>query len=312
MGARMVIGMHFGTDMATDALDAIVDRSPAINQIVQGLVFGEGPVWDVVNKRLLFVEIIGNTMWEWTPGVGAKPFVKPSRHANGLTFDLKGRLLVAGWSARSIWRIEPDGSFATIASTYQGKKFNSPNDIVVRSDGRIYWTDSAGGLVIPGMVGEDLQRYLDVQGVFSSQPNGGQVELAIDDCAYPNGLCFSPDEKILYVNDTKLALIRAFDVAPDGSVRNGRVFHELAGKEPGVADGMKVDRNGTLYCTGPGGLHVIGADGTLIGRIRIPGHATNLAWGDDDFRTLYVTTYDSVLRIPMKQQGMPLPREAVR
>jgi gluconolactonase len=312
MGAGMTKGTRLATDMVTDTLEAIVDRSPAIDQIMQGLIFGEGPVWDVEQRRLLFVEIIGNTIWEWTPGVGAKPIVKPSKHANGLTFDMQGRLLVAGWSARTIWRLEPDGSMVTLASTYQGKKFNSPNDIVVRSDGRIYFTDSAGGLVIPGMVGEDLQRYLDVQGVFSMDPDGKRVDLAIDDCAYPNGLCFSPDETILYVNDTRLALIRAFDVAPDGSVGNGRVFHELAGKEPGVADGMKVDRDGTLYCTGPGGIHIIGPNGGLLGRIRIPGHATNMAWGDDDLRTLYVTTYDGVLRIRMKRQGMPLPREGQR
>jgi len=177
MGAGMMIGTRLGTDMATEALDAIVDRTPVIDQIAQGLVFGEGPVWDVDKGRLLFVEIIGNTIWEWMPGIGAKPFIKPSRHANGLTFDLQGRLLVAGWSARTIWRVEPDGAFVTVASTYQGKKFNSPNDIVMRSDGRIYWTDSAGGLVIPGMVGEDLQRYLDMQGVFSLSPDGGEVDL---------------------------------------------------------------------------------------------------------------------------------------
>ena len=302
----MMIGTRFGTDMATDALDEIVDASPVIDQIVQGLVFGEGPVWDAANGRLIFSEIIGNAVWSWTPGLGQKPLVKPSRHANGLTFDRDGRLLVAGWSNRTIWRIEGDGSFVTVASTFDGKKFNSPNDIVVRSDGRIYWTDSAGGLVIPGMVGEDLQRYLDVQGVFAMS-EGGDVDLVVDDCAYPNGLCFSPDEKILYVNDTKLGIIRAFDVAPNGALSNGRLFHTLSGKEPGVADGMKVDRTGTLYCTGPGGIHVISTKGELLGRIRIPGHATNLAWGDEDWRTLYITTYDGVLRIRMKQQGICVP-----
>src|SRR3977135_4002081 len=144
-----------------------------------------------------------------------------------MTFERERHLVVGGWSARTIWRVENDGSLATIASRYQGKKFNSPNDIVVRSDGSVYWTDSAGGLVIPGMVGEDLQRQLDIQAVFRLTPQG-DVKLVVEDTVYPNGLCFSPDESILYVNDTRLGLIRAFDVNADGSVRNGRVFQPLA------------------------------------------------------------------------------------
>src|SRR5258706_15277036 len=123
-----------------------------------------------------------------------------------MTFDREGRLVVAGWSARTIWRVENDGSLATIASRYQGKKFNSPNDIVVRSDGSVYWTDSAGGLVIPGMAGEDMQRHLDNQGVFRLTPQG-EVKLGGEDTVYPNGLGFSPDESILYVNGTRLGLI---------------------------------------------------------------------------------------------------------
>ncbi len=165
--AAMKIGTRFGTDLATDALDAIVDREPQIEQIAHGLLFGEGLVWDARENRPIWTDIIGDTIWQWKPGVGVSAFLEGSRHANGLTFDRQGRLNVAGWSARTIWRIEHDGRFVDVASHYDGKKFNSPNDIVVRSDGRIYWTDSAGGLVIPGMVGEDLQRYLDIQGVYS-------------------------------------------------------------------------------------------------------------------------------------------------
>jgi gluconolactonase len=175
---------------------------------------------------------------------------------------------------------------------------------VVRSDGIVYWTDSAGGLVIPGMVGEDLQRQLDMQAVFRLTPQG-EVRTVVEDTVYPNGLCFSPDESILYVNDTRLGLIRAFDVNPDGSVRDGRIFHKLTGSEAGVADGMKCDQEGNVYCTGPGGIHVIDKAGALIGRLRIPGHATNLAWGDEDWRSLYVTTYEYVLRTRLKIPGVP-------
>lgn len=304
----MRVGTGLGTDMCDgDELDDIVERSPRIDRIAGGLHFGEGPLWDSREGRLIWTDIIGDVIWQWRPGIGRSILIEGTRHANGLTFDRQGRLVVAGWSAREIWRVEHDGTFTTVASRYQGQKFNSPNDIVVRSDGRIYWTDSAGGLVIPGMVGEDLQRYLDIQGVFSAPEDGRSVDLTVADCTYPNGLCFSPDEKILYVNDTRLGIIRAFDVAADGSVSNGRLFHELTGSEPGVADGMKVDRTGTVYCTGPGGIHVIAMDGRLIGRIRIEGHATNLAWGEADWRTLFVTTHESVFRIPMKRAGIPVP-----
>src|SRR6202011_193693 len=230
--------------------DRIVDADASLEQIAQGTYFGEGPVWDRRKKRFLWVDIIGDTIYQWTPGVEKSVLVHPSSHANGMTFDLQGRLTIAGWSQRTIWRIEHDGSFTTIASRWQGKKFNSPNDIVLRSDGSVYWTDSAGGLVIPGMAGEDMQRHLDIQGVFRLTPQG-EVKLVVEDTLYPNGLCFSPDESILYVNDTRLGRIRSFDVDPDGGVRNGRMFHKLTGSEPGVADGMKVDQEGNVYCTGP-------------------------------------------------------------
>jgi gluconolactonase len=174
---------------------------------------------------------------------------------------------------------------------------------VVRSDGSVYWTDSAGGLVIPGMVGEDMQRQLDIQAVFRLTPQG-EAELTVEDTVYPNGLCFSPDEKILYVNDTRMAHIRAFDVDADGSVRNGRLFHQLTGTEPGVADGMKCDVEGNVYCTGPGGIHVIDPGGRLVGRLRVPGHCTNLAWGDDDWRSLYFTTYHGVHRTRLGIPGV--------
>jgi len=292
-------------DLVAPGLERIVGSEPPLDQIAHGLYFGEGPVWDRRQQRFLWVDIIGDTIWQWKAGVGQEVLIHPSRHANGMTFDREGRLNVAGWSARTIWRVEKDGSIVTIASHYQGKKFNSPNDIVVRSDGIVYWTDSAGGLVIPGMVGEDLQRQLDVQAVFCVMPSG-EVKLVVDDTVYPNGLCFNPDESILYVNDTRLGLIRAFDVNPDGSVRNDRLFHKLTGNEPGVADGMKVDQEGNVYCTGPGGIHVVDRHGQLLGRLRIPGHSTNLAWGDHDWRSLYVTTYHCVFRTRLNIPGVPV------
>jgi gluconolactonase len=304
MTEAMPAGTRTRVDMATPRLDAIVDAEAPLDQIAHGLKFGEGPLWDARQGRLLWVDIIGDTIWQWRPGVGSAVLIRPSRHANGLTLDREGRVVVAGWSARTIWRIEPDGSFVTLAAHYQGKKFNSPNDVVVRSDGTIYWTDTFGGLVIPGMTGDDLQRYLDVQGVFCLRPGEREVRLVIDDCVYPNGLAFAPDESILYVNDTRQAHIRAFDVRADGSVGAGRLFHKLTGSEPGVADGLKVDRAGHVYCTGPGGIHVLDAGGALLGRLRIPGHTTNMGWGEPDWRTLFITTYTSVFRLRMRATGI--------
>jgi gluconolactonase len=290
-------------DMKTPGIDEIVGDDPPLDVIAQGIVFGEGPVWDRRKGRLLFTEIIGDAIWEYTPGVGVKRIIHPSSHANGMTFDRAGRLLVAGWSNRTIWRVEPDGAMVDIASRYDGKKFNSPNDIVVRSDGSIYWTDPPGGLVIPGMPGEDLQRYIDVQGVYCLTPQG-EVQLAIADCHYPNGLAFSTNEKILYVNETRLGIIRAFDVSADGSCGPGRLFHTLVGTEPGVADGMKVDVKDNVYCTGPGGIHIIDKAGRLLGRLRLPGHCTNLAWGGDDGRTLYITKFHDVVRTRLNIPGV--------
>ena len=246
-------------DLIAPGFECIVDRDPPFDRIAHGLTFGEGPVWDKRTGQLYWVDIIGNTIWKWIPGVGREVVLRPSGHANGMTFDKEGRLTVAGWCSRTIYRFEHDGSITTIASKYQDKKFNSPNDIVVRSDGSTYWTDSAGGLVIPGMVAQDVQRYFDMMGVFRLTPAGKEVQLVIADCTYPNGLAFSPDEKILYVNDTRLALIRAFDV---------------------------------------------NADGRLLGRLKIPGHCTNMAFGDEDWKSLYVTTFNSVYRTRVKVPGV--------
>lgn len=291
-------------DRITPGLARLVDKDAPLERISYGMTFAEGPVWDKRNKQLFWVDIIGNTIWKWKPGVGREVVLRPSGHANGMTFDKQGRLVVAGWSLRTIWRFEHDGSMTTIAADYKGKRFNSPNDIVVHSSGATYWTDSAGGLVIPGMVAEDCQRYLDVQGVFRLSPDGKKVSLAIADCTYPNGLAFSPDEKILYVNDSRLGLIRAFKVNDDGSAGAGKLFHTMSGAEAGVADGMKCDIEGNVYCTGPNGVHVIDPKGRLLGRLKIPGHSTNMAWGDDDWCSLYVTTYNSVYRTRVKVPGV--------
>jgi gluconolactonase len=159
-------GLTMDIDLATPEFAHVVAADAPLDIIAHGLLFGEGPVWDKRSGWLYWVDIIGSTIWKWKPGVGKEVVMKPSGHANGMTFDREGRLNVAGWCNRTIFRFEHDSSITTIASHFDGKKFNSPNDIVVKSDGSVWWTDSAGGLAIPGMVAEDVQRYLDVMGVF--------------------------------------------------------------------------------------------------------------------------------------------------
>ena len=241
--------------------------------------FGEGPVSDARNSRFLWTDIIGDTIWRGISGGRQASPHPPSSHANGMTFDRDGRLVVAGWSARTIWRVEKDGSLVTIASRYQGKKFNSPNDIVVRSDGSVYWTEL-------GRRPRDPRHGRRRPAAATGYPGRVPPHAARRGETHRRGhrlsqwACASARTKsILYVNDTRLGLIRAFDVNADGSVRNGRVFHTLTGTEAGVADGMKCDQEGNVYCTGPGGIHVMDANGALIGRLRIPGHATKSGLG---------------------------------
>lgn len=290
-------------DRATPGLARLVSRDAPLDRLHHGMAFGEGPLWNRRDGTFLWVDIVGDTIWRWQPEIGAKPLVQPSGKANGLTFDRQGRLCVAGWASRTVWRVEADGTAITLASHYQGLKINSPNDIVVRSDGSIYFTDSPGALYNVGMAAEDLQQYLDFQGVFRIGPDG-RLDAVITDTVYPNGLAFSPEESLLYVNDTRLGEIRAYEMRADGSCGPMRLFHKLTGSEPGIADGMKVDGEGNVYCTGPGGIHVISREGGLLGRIRIPDHCTNLAWGGEDWRSLYITTYHSVFRTRVERPGV--------
>jgi gluconolactonase len=206
---------------------------------------------------------------------------------------------------RRVTRTETDGSITVIADSYEGKPLNSPNDVVVKSDGSIWWTDPDGGLYIPGMDGPDVQKYLDFAGVYRVNPDGSGLTLVTDQVEGPNGLCFSPDESLLYVNDTPRRNIQVYEVQPDGRLKNGRVFYTDRGTEPGVPDGMKVDVEGNVYCTASAGIHVIDPAGTLLGRIKIPEHVANMAWGDADFRTLYICAREVVYRVRLGIPGIP-------
>lgn len=294
------------TESVSKKFDELVPKNAVLERISHGHIFTEGPVWNAREGALYWTDIIGDTIWKWLPGVGKSVVLHPSEKANGMTFDRQGRLVVAGWTNRTVWRMERDGSIVPLATTFEGVKINTPNDIVVKSDGAIYFTDPPGGVGIVEMEGEDLQQYLEYSGVYRIDPATRELTLLTREVPGCNGLTFSPDEKILYVNDTAARHIKAFDVRTDGSIGPGRVFAEIHGVEPGNPDGMKVDVNGNVYCTGPAGIHILDPAGTYLGRILVPEHCANMAWGDADWKAMYMTARGSVWRMRLNISGMPV------
>ena len=295
-------------DKIAPGLERLIDPKGTLDAVAHGMTFGEGPVWDRRTGQLYWVDIIGNSIWKWKPGVGKEQVMHPTGFANGMTFDKEGRLMVCGWSSRNVWRLEKDGAITILTERCDGKKYNSPNDIVMRADGSIYFTDSAGGLVNIGMVasGTDIQRQAEVQGVYRISPDGKEVSLVTGAIGYPNGLAFSPDEKLLYVNDTRVNKLYVHDVRPDGSLDATREWVQLQGNEAGAADGMKVDSEGNVYTSGPGGIHILDSSARLLGRIRFPAHVSNLCWGEDDWKTLFITDHHLVYRARVKVAGVPV------
>ncbi|HEY7656613.1 MAG TPA: SMP-30/gluconolactonase/LRE family protein [Burkholderiales bacterium] len=292
-------------DLLAPGAERIVGKNPPLDVIARDIIFGEGPVWDAANRQLFFTDIIGDTIWKWRPGAGLKRVLRPSAKANGLALDPDNRLLVAGWGGRTVFRLEGNGSRTTLAARWEGRKLNSPNDIVVKSDGSIWFTDPPGGLLNVGMVADDLQKYLDVQGVYRISADGKAMTLVAADNVYPNGLCFSPDEKLLYVNCSRERLIRVYDVGAGGTLGRARIFYRYLSPERGVPDGMKCDVEGNVYCTGPGGIYVHDPAGKVLARLKTPGHhPTNIAWGDDDWRSLYITMIGSVVRTRLNAAGV--------
>ena len=281
------------------AIQQIVPEGPMAEQIATGFGFTEGPVW--YGDYLLFSDIPNNRIVRWcqlSQGPEVTTFRTPSGNSNGLTLDKSRRLIACEHSARRVTRTEPDGSITVVAERYQGKRLNSPNDVVVRSDGSIYFTDPPYGLT-QASAGKELA----FNGVYRLAPDG-ELLLLVDDFDRPNGLAFSPDETILYVNDTARGHIRAFDTKPDGSLENGRLLIEMKSAEPGALDGMKVDHKGNIYCTGPGGFWIIEPGGKSLGRIMLPELPANLGWGDSDWRSLYLTCRTSIYRLRLNIPGI--------
>jgi sugar lactone lactonase YvrE len=293
-----------------DNLDQIVESSQA-ERLATGFEFTEGPLWHP-EGYLLFVNNRRNLIYRLVPGGQPEVIRENSGAANGLTFDLQGRLIMCEGDNRRITRWEPDGTITIIADRWEGKRLHRPNDVVCHSDGSIYFTNPGGRL-------DPAEREIDFHGVHRIAPDG-TVTAVVTDLQYPNGLAFSPEERILYVANTRRddgcvqekergevcthQYIRAYDVAADGTLSNSRISANMYSAEDGVPDGMKVDTEGRVYCTGPEGVWVFDPTGNHLGIIRLPEIPANCAWGGPDHRTMYFTARSSVYSLRMKTTGV--------
>ncbi len=285
-------------------LHDLVDADAQVERVATGFTFTEGPIW-MPDGSLHFSDMPADKRRRWHPDEGVTVLRDPSNKCNGMTLDNDGNLIVCEHVTSSVVRERPDGTRETIATHWQGKELNSPNDVVVARDGSILFTDPTYGRM-PGF-GLEREQELDFQGVYRIPQGTGELELLVDDFAQPNGLCFSPDESLLYVNDTERAHIRVFDVQADGSLANGRVFAEGIGtgdlSTGELVDGMKADERGNIYVTGPKGVWVYSPAGEHLGVIEIPENVGNLNWGGSDWRTLYVPACTSIYRVRLKVAG---------
>ena len=289
-------------------IERIVSSGQNIEKLGDGYGGGdgpaEGPLWWKEGSYLLFSDIHNNRRMKWAQGQGVTLFQEPTNRANGLTRDLQGRLLAAEHDSRRVTRQEPDGSITVVANSFKGQRLNRPNDVIVKSDGAIYFTD-------PWTSPLPREQWdLTFSGVYRVTPDLGTLTLLVGDFIVPNGLAFSPDESVLYINDTRRGHIRAFDMLPNGTlaIQSDRVFADLTGERPGVPDGMKVDLEGNVYCGGSGGVWILDPNGKRLGTIAHGETATtNVAFGGDDWKTLFFTSRNTLGSVQCKIAGLPVP-----
>jgi gluconolactonase len=323
------------TPLKVDRLDpsvaGIVPDGAMLERVATGLAWGEGPVW--VNGTLFFTDIPSNSIRRWTPGKGVSIFLQPSGYlgkepyggyepgSNGMTLDQRGRLTVAGHAQRDVFRLEslnPEGPITILADSYHGQRLNSPNDLVYRSDGSLYFTDPPYGLRTQN--DSDPEKELKVNGVYriphafeqkpGAAPERAQLQLLISDLPRPNGIAFSPDEQYLYVNSTEPKKIwMRYRVRPDGTLADAKLLYDATtDKRIGGPDGMKVDERGNIYSAGPAGVWIFSPEGKPLATLLIPEKVGNLAWGGADRRTLYIMASTSIYRVHLKIAGTPLIR----
>jgi gluconolactonase len=301
------------TVVANTRLTELVDPNAKPEKIATGFQFTEGPLWDSAAKTLTFSDERDNTMYRWTEAAGASVFRKPSQGSNGNTYDQAGCLITCEEGSRRVSRTNADGSIETVASHYQGSRLNSPNDVIVTRTGDVVFTDPPYGLRQPD--GSIVGQELPFCGVFRVTATGGNIFVLADDFERPNGLVLSDDESHLLIADTERGHVRIFDMTAGGALRNGRIFVDQFPGRTGVGrgprpDGMKLDSLGNLYVAAntEEGVWVFDQEGEFLGTIGLDEAPANLAWGGDNWQTLFVTARTSVYRIPMKISGQPVPR----
>ncbi len=308
-------GESFGTvDRRDPALDAIVPAGAVVEKLAEGFLFVEGPVWSREGGFLLFSDPNNNRIYRWTPDGDLSIFRTKSGYtgadiaqygqpgSNGLTFDREGRLTIDEHGNRRVTRLEKNGQITVLADRYDGKRFNSPNDLVYRSDGTLYVTDPPFGL--PKFF-DDPRKELPYSGVYAVKD--GKVRLLAKELTGPNGLAFTPDEKFLYVDDwdEKRKVVMKYPVKPDGSLGDGALFFDMGGApEKEALDGLKVDQQGNVYVSGPGGLWILSPAGKHLGTLKVAELPANFAWGDDDGKTLYMTARTGLYRIRLNVAGI--------
>jgi gluconolactonase len=314
------------------ALDQLVAPEAKVELVKGGFGFTEGPVWMTEGKSgyLLFTDIPGNVVWKLTPDGKASVYLENVGYqgpeawrwggiqnngfdrndarfeefsmigADGLTVDRQGRLILATFAGRSLMRIEKNGKRTILTDKYEGHRFGGPNDVVVKSDGAIYFTDTYGSFRLRE---KDPRKELDFTGVYMWKD--GKLSLLVKDMPMVNGLAFSPDEKYLYVNGSRENYVNRYEVKPDGTLTNGKLFIDLSKEtERGITDGLRVDTKGNLYETGPGGVWIISPDAKHLGTIRAPEQATNVGFGDPDRKTLYIAARTGIYKIRVLTPGI--------
>ncbi|MBV8071476.1 MAG: SMP-30/gluconolactonase/LRE family protein [Acidobacteriaceae bacterium] len=309
-------------------IDQLIPTDAKLETLATGYKWTEGPVWIQQGGYLLFAEIPSNRILKMTPGEkptvfmhpsgykGKTPYGGPEPGSNGMTLDKSGRLTVAGHAQRDVWRLESLTShtqMTILVQSYQGKPLNSPNDLVYRSDGSLYFTDPPYGL--PTQSEHDPLRQLDVNGVYrlpgayqmkpGAAPANDKLELLVTDLTRPNGIAFSPDEQYLYVNNSEpKKLWMKYRVQADGKLTDGKLFFDATDdKRKGLPDGMKVDMSGNVYSAGPGGIWIFSPEGKHLGTVDLPDATGNLAWGDEDWKTLYITSSGNIYRLRTNAVG---------
>lgn len=287
------------------AFETLLDIWAPVAQIGTGFTFTEGPLWHPHDHYLLFSDMPADVRRRWDARGGVREVMRPSNKCNGMSYDANLNLIVCEHATSTVVREYPDGRRETLASHYNGLELNSPNDVCVHSSGAIYFSDPWYGRM--PVYGVERPRQLGFQGVYRIPPGGGPVQLLVDRMLFnqPNGLCFSPDESRLYVNDTVKTEIRGFDVKADGTLSSGRLFASgiKSAVEPGVPDGMKCDRLGNVWVTAPGGIWVYAPSGELLGKVRVAELVSNLHWGGDNFETLFMTATHSVYSVKTRVGG---------